>query len=54
MKLSKSLLNAILVAVTAGTIISCQKPKVDDGKKPGTEKSKKSGVPVSCPACGMG
>jgi hypothetical protein len=54
MKISKSLLNAMLVAVTAGTIISCQKPKVDDGKKPTIEKPGKGGVPVSCPACGMG
>ena len=54
MKLSKSLLQAMLVAVTAGTIISCEKPKVDDGKKPVIEKAKPGSIPQSCPACGMG
>ena len=54
MKLSKSLLQAMLIAITAGTIISCEKPKVDEGKKPTTEKPKAGSEPQSCPACGMG
>jgi len=54
MKLSKSLLQAMLIAVTAGTIISCEKPKVDEGKKPATENSKAGNEPQCCPACGMG
>ena len=54
MKLSKSLLRAMLIAVTAGTIISCEKPKVDEGKKPTTEKSQAGSEPQGCPACGMG
>ena len=60
MKLSKTLLQAMMVAVTAGTISSCEKPKVDDGKKPTLEKSKPDdtpstgSTPLNCPACGMG
>jgi len=54
MKLSKSLLQAMLIAVTAGTIISCEKPKVDEGKKPTTENSKAGNELQCCPACGMG
>jgi hypothetical protein len=54
MKLSKSLLRAMLVAVTAGTIISCEKPKVDEGKKPAIQKSNPGNIPEGCPACGMG
>ena len=54
MKLSKSILQAMLVAVTVGVISSCEKPKVDDGKKPLIEKVKKGSTPVGCPACGMG
>jgi hypothetical protein len=56
MKLSKSVLQAILVAVTTGIISSCEKPKVDDGKKPAIEKPGQGSnqVPDGCPACGMG
>ncbi len=53
MNLSKTLLNAMLIAAAAGTIISCEKPKVSDAKKPGTTKHK-TGIPDNCPACGMG
>lgn len=54
MKLSKSLLQAILVAVTAGAISSCEKPTVDEGKKPATENPKPGNFPEGCPMCGMG
>jgi hypothetical protein len=56
MKLSKSVLQAMLVAVTAGIISSCEKPKVDDGKKPAIEKARPGSnqLPDGCPACGMG
>ncbi len=58
MKLSKSLLKAMLVAVTAGTIISCEKAKVDEGKKAAIQNPKTGTpevtIPEGCPACGMG
>ncbi|MEJ7586437.1 MAG: hypothetical protein WKI04_02625 [Ferruginibacter sp.] len=54
MKISKTLLQAMMVAVTAGIISSCEKPSADAGKKPATEKSKAGNVPEGCPACGMG
>lgn len=54
MKLSKSILQAILVAVTAGTIISCEKASVDEGKKPDIQNPKTGNIPEGCPACGMG
>ena len=53
MKLSKSILQAMLIAVTAGAIISCEKQSVDEGKKPDIQKPK-TGIPEGCPACGMG
>ena len=59
MKLSKSLLQAMLIAVTAGTIISCEKPKFSEGKKailqnPKTDTIPGDSIPEGCPACGMG
>ena len=57
MKLSKSLLQAMLVAVTAGTIISCEKPAVIEGKKAPLHKTgiaPTDSIPGGCPACGMG
>jgi len=59
MKLSKSLLTAMMVAVTAGTIISCEKPKILESKKAVTPNSKtgitpSDTIPEGCPACGMG
>ena len=44
----------MLVAVTAGAIISCEKPKVDEGKKTATENPKTVSDSQCCPACGMG
>ena len=59
MKLSKSLLQAMLVAVTTGTIISCEKPTIVEGKKaalqnPKTGTAPTDSIPLCCPACGMG
>ncbi len=55
MKISKILLNTVMVAVTAGTIGSCaksveSKPKKQTEAKGGKIKS----TPDGCPACGMG
>lgn len=55
MKLSKTILQAMLVAVTVGAISSsCEKPAVDKAKKATTEKTQTETVPDCCPACGMG
>lgn len=54
MKLSKTLLQAMLVAVTAGTIISCEKPNVNGAKKATIKKSATDSTWLNCPACGMG
>lgn len=59
MKISKTLMQAMLAAITTGTIVSCQKPKVDEWNKI-TKTIKDSTLkthiqyPASCPACGMG
>lgn len=53
MKLSKALLQAILVAVTVGAISSCEKPTVDAAQKSAKETPKEH-TPDGCPACGMG
>jgi hypothetical protein len=53
MKLSKSLLQAMVVAVTVAGIISCEKPapvKEESSK----QKPKSDSTYVGCPACGMG
>jgi len=55
MKLSKTLLRAIIVAVTVGTISSsCEKPSAEEMKKKTTEKKELKNTPDGCPACGMG
>jgi len=54
MKLSKTVLQAMIVAVTMGIISSCEKPCPEEGKKSATEKPKSGNEPVGCPACGMG
>lgn len=57
MKISKTLLQTILVAVTAATVASCSK-SVDGAPKKDHEKTSKTDStriePFSCPACGMG
>ena len=55
MKLSKALLNTIMVAVTVSTVSSCTKD--DDNlekQKKEAEKEKTEKVTDACPACGMG
>ena len=55
MKVSKTLLNTIVVAVTVGTIGSCTKSVEGKPKKQTEAKGGKTeSAPVSCPACGMG
>jgi hypothetical protein len=59
MKLSDSLLKAMLVAITAGTIVSCEKAEAEEIKKSATENPKSGtspevNAPECCPACGMG
>jgi hypothetical protein len=54
MKLSKTLLQAMIVAVTVGAISSCEKPYADEIKKKTTEKKQSERIPDGCPACGMG
>jgi hypothetical protein len=59
MKLSNSLLRAMLVAVTTGAIVSCEKPKIVDGKKAVIKNFKSvtqpaDSIPGGCPFCGMG
>lgn len=51
----------MLIAVTTGAIVSCEKPRVEDVSKPGVTSPKgqsntDQGVPLpgGCPACGMG
>ena len=57
MKLSKTLLKAMMVAVTVGTAVSCSK-SVDGKLKKDAEKTSKTDstytIPGGCPACGMG
>lgn len=51
MKLSKSLLQTIALAVTVvtvGTSCSGEQPKPEDGK------NKEQSAPYDCPGCGMG
>lgn len=55
MKLSKSLLSAILIGIAVQTLPSCKKEKqIPDSKKEnkGNENNNQPSAP--CPACGMG
>ena len=54
MKLPKSLIKAMLVAVTAGTISSCEKPVADATKKTPKQKTETQNNTGYCPNCGMG
>lgn len=61
MKVPKSILQAMLVALTTGAIVSCEKPRAEDLSTPGVSSPKGHSntdqgttIPVGCPACGMG
>jgi len=53
MKLSKSLLSAVVIGIAVHAATSCKKDKpVPEKKIPPVVK--KSPTPINCPACGMG
>ena len=61
MKIPKYILQAMLVAVASGGVISCSKPKAEEVSKPGVHSPKGNAktdqtatTPDNCPACGMG
>lgn len=55
MKLSKTLLSAILVGIVMQTTTSCNKDKeLSDAKAKKEAKEKEKSNPDNCPACGMG
>jgi hypothetical protein len=56
MKLSKSLLGAILIGITLQTTTSCKKEKESPGAKTEAQKKEEEKAKNSdpCPACGMG
>ena len=57
MKLSKSLLSAILIGITLQTTTSCKKDKElpEPKAKQEAQKEQEKSVPSEpCPACGMG
>jgi hypothetical protein len=54
MKLSKSLLQAMVVAVTITTVSAAEKPAADNAKEASGEPVKPPKNPDGCPGCGMG
>ena len=55
MKLSKSLLAAIVIGIAVQTTTSCSKDKdIPDPKKKEVQKEGEKTDPGNCPACGMG
>jgi hypothetical protein len=58
MKISKSLLSAILIGIVVHTVSSCDKDRELTDSKAKKEAAKKeaekNNYPASCPACGMG
>lgn len=57
MKLSKSLLGAILIGITVQTTTSCKKDKEltdPKAKQEAQKEAEKSNPSYPCPACGMG
>jgi hypothetical protein len=55
MKLSKSLLSAIIVGIALQGAVSCTKSKEDPSSKTSQEEKEKKKTPYEpCPACGMG
>lgn len=54
MKIPKTLLQAIVIAMAAGSIVACKKPKEEKkAAKENTEQNTQK-TPELCPACGMG
>jgi len=57
MKLSKSLLSAVMIGIAVHAATSCKKdkPSPDKAKQEAEKKSQeKTSHPDPCPACGMG
>jgi hypothetical protein len=59
MKLSKTLLSAILLGIAVQTVSSCAKQDKDDSPKPytdnqGKQQPQNNPIPDNCPACGLG
>ena len=55
MKLSKALLGAIVVGITAQATVSCTKKNAPEPKEQATQSAKEPvRPPDNCPACGMG
>ena len=56
MKLSKTLLSAILVGISLQTTVSCKKEKESPNAKQEAQKKEEEKAKTSdpCPACGMG
>lgn len=57
MKLSKSLLSAVMIGIAVHAATSCKKdkPSTDKAKQEAEKKSQeKTSHPDPCPACGMG
>lgn len=52
MKLSSTLLSAILLGITLQTTVACNKEKIAEKKE--TKKEEKAPPADPCPACGMG
>jgi hypothetical protein len=53
MKLSKTLLSAIMIGIVVQTGTACKKDKESISAK-AKKEAKKAGQKDSCPACGMG
>ena len=55
MKLSKALLGAVVVGITAQATVSCAKKNAPQPKEQATQSEKEPvRAPDNCPACGMG
>ncbi|HLG38336.1 MAG TPA: hypothetical protein VI461_01670 [Chitinophagaceae bacterium] len=54
MKLSKSLLTAILIGIAVQTTVTSCSKDIPDPQKKEVKKEGEKNVPDNCPACGMG
>lgn len=55
MKLSKTLLSAMLIGIVSQTAVSCSKSKAaPTSKQESKKKTNQPTVPQYCPACGLG